>query len=123
MPTGIPILLFSGRFTGRKKVGNFHKIKHVVYLQKRIGRFAMTAREQIKNQIDTLPEQLIEKVWEFISLLKAEPFLQPMPISMFYGVPETDDPEDIAAYDAAKAVDDGYRISSEDLWKKYDLQS
>jgi len=81
----------------------------------------MTIREQVKTQVDILPEQLLEKVKEFITLLTTEPFLQPLPVSAFYGVPETDDTDDIAAYDEAKSSDCGYRISAEDLWAKYDL--
>ena len=73
----------------------------------------MTVREQIKTQIDIMPEPMLDRVMSFIQ--------QHLTASPVFNVPETDDPDDIAAYDAAVAEDDGYRISAADFRKKYGI--
>jgi hypothetical protein len=81
----------------------------------------MTIREQVRTQIDILPEQMLEKVMNFIQQNLAAPTGSVLATPEYWDIAETDSPNDIAAYDKAKANDDGYRISASDLRKKYGL--
>ncbi|MCL2356173.1 MAG: hypothetical protein FWC70_03285 [Defluviitaleaceae bacterium] len=71
----------------------------------------MSTREQIKTQIDILPEHALESVLDFLQKLIAPPAV----------VAETNDSDDIAAYDAATAEEDEWFISAADLRKKYGI--
>ena len=72
----------------------------------------MSTREQIKTQIDILPEHTLEKV---------RVFLQKLVVPPSGDVFETDDPDDIAAYDAATAEEDDWFVSAADLKAKYGI--
>ena len=71
----------------------------------------MSTREQIKTQVDILPEQAPEKVLDFL-----QKFISPTKSAH-----ETDNPNDIAAYDAATDEEDDWFVSAADLREKYGI--